>query len=446
MIKEYSKKTASEAEVTSKLGDGFFYDELIERAFTPETKKVGVSSSFESAGMETDLKELQLDNVSEKEVVYSELVESDLYLSDEERETKKKEIFLNEKYPKACALVNAELAKEGKYDGEFHFDIEINEISVADLSETTLKYLEDWGDFEFGVNSPNLKSAVLREIILKDFNFIVDAKNDEDFMEYLKEINISLEECIADLQSYTERFVQESQLFRATDLNVLVNYILAEDGRWKSQFETGNSGGCLDPSYRSKREERLFGFPDFNSDEAKSTDKLSPYHVSRRPIYGYFTPDKNGILNYSGTQPPYNITINYGKVHCKVKESKRNEITISFGDSLFADFAMTPLIKPHYTSLSFDPTYDSISQHRKLFDVSEDKKRFIKKINVTNLYQSADGYTETQIHNGLRMEDIESLHVSQGNDLSYGDIQALRLAVDKYNARYPNSSIELIVY
>lgn len=359
------------------------------------------------------------------------------------------------KYPNACKLIKAELVKiredfnELSFFEEYSIEIsskEIEKIEYSNFSEVTLKYLEDWENLDFGSNSPNLKPAVLREMLIRDYIFKKEIKKNEYLRSYLKKMNMNMEELIADLQLYVERVVSESHAFRATDHKVLIDHILAEDERWKSQFETKSSGGTLSPKYRSRRENRFFGFPEHTSDEANTTDESSPYHISKRPVYGFFTPDRNGVFNYSGTQPPENLTRQYGKVHCKIRESKYKEASISFGDSLDAKQGVSPLIKPHYLSLNLGWN-EAYSIHRRVFDSEQGKDRVLGEINVKNLSGILrSSYTEIQIHNGLRMEDIESLHVSKGNGLSDMNIEELRLAVDKYNSRHPNFPVELILY
>lgn len=368
---------------------------------------------------------------------------------------------MERKYPNACKLVKAELAVMlenfddipdlGPTLKETSFS-EMVEIKPTDLSETTLKYLEDWESLEFGLNTPNLKPTILRRIILADYSFIKDFKANDKYMMALGELGMSLEEYVNSCQLFIEDAVKEISLFRATDHRVLINHILAKDERWKSQFETGTSDGLLRPSHRSKKENEYFGFPDYASDEAKTKDESSSYHVSKRPIYGYLTTDENGIFNSLGTHPPYNSMAGYGKVHCKIKKSKSSESTFIFGDSLDDPIAFSPVMKPHYLSLPLKPTFmesNPVGILEKMYDDQGSRVKKRKKIDVPTLYKVNNSdykYIELQLHDGLSTADIESIHVSRGNGLDHFDIDKISLAVMKYNLKHPESPIEFVRY
>lgn len=101
-------------------------------------------------------------------------------------------------------------------------------------------------------------------------------------------------------------------------------------GRWKTQFETGTTGGRYDPKLRLKSEESGLGVP--NSVPA-----------GERPIYGYFHDDGKRA----------ELAAQYGNVRFVLKDTVKQRSTLTLGDSLgpfagIADqFAVgTPAMKP----------------------------------------------------------------------------------------------------
>lgn len=94
-----------------------------------------------------------------------------------------------------------------------------------------------------------------------------------------------------------------------------------QDGRFKSLFETGRSGGAPMPSYRATKEQLMFGYPRGMSPE-------------RRPIYGYLYP--------VGDDPPYALSGQYGRVRVVFKDSLKDRTTFILDDSLNAIPAMAP--------------------------------------------------------------------------------------------------------
>ena len=266
-----------------------------------------------------------------------------------------------------------------------------------------------------------------------------------------------ISDLLNDYQLFSEATAQKTHVFRATDQSVLISHILRDDERWKSQFETSTSNGSLHPDKRSSFEQRFFGFPDHNSAETKDVAEDDPYHVSKRPIYAYFTPDKNGILNEEGRHPPANATRQYGHIHCKLKKSKHPDVTLSIGDSLGSLYSTSPLIKPHYTSF-LPPSLSSryfesmLDYYKKMYDRTWRKKSKMKKITTKNLFFLSDAtssYTETQIHNGLSMSDIESIHISPRNYEKWQDtprFDELIKAIEGYNERHPDTPVKIVMY
>ena len=103
-----------------------------------------------------------------------------------------------------------------------------------------------------------------------------------------------------------------------------------EAGRFKTQFETGTSGGAYDPEYRKAGEARGFGIPE-------------DINVTERPVYGYIdVPDGNNASNY-------------GPVKFVLKPEVKRRATVTVGDSIElindGEIVGTPALAPGPGSL-----------------------------------------------------------------------------------------------
>lgn len=144
---------------------------------------------------------------------------------------------------------------------------------------------------------------------------------------------------------------------------------ILNDGRFKSQFETGSSGGYLNPSVRSDFEYDYLGVPQDIEDR-------------KRPIYGMLL-DKREFPPLRGKH--------YGSVVITLKrENLEDRTTITFGDSLDRRHSLLPSevtdIKPYsierlLDSKNDDPYHDDFSSN----------------------------YIELQYHGGVSVEDIKEI-------------------------------------
>ncbi|MBI3632181.1 MAG: DUF3626 domain-containing protein [Candidatus Vogelbacteria bacterium] len=284
---------------------------------------------------------------------------------------------------------------------------------IGSLKTVTDIYLSSWGSLELEGNE-GIKEKI-RENILR----VEKYNNDKKYKNWAEKFGISVPELKKQLQDKVEFMVDKADFFRATSMAVISD-VMINDGRWKSQFETGTSNGSLDPGYRSEVESIMFGIPN---------DKV--WNKRSRPIYGYFTDGRNGEISYTGEIPPPSNLSNYGVINVKIKrEVAMKRSTITFSDSLYKSDYMTPTpaSRPHFTSfygLGSEP----------LSEVNSSKK--------TNW---GSGYTEVQFHGGLTMEDVESIHISENNGMTPEDMQKVRDLFDKYKELHPESQIKLIEY
>lgn len=162
---------------------------------------------------------------------------------------------------------------------------------------------------------------------------------------------------------------------------------ILREGRFKSQFETGRSGGSLSPSSRGAAEHRMFGYPapkgairDPNTGmTVKPADTHAEWNAvfpgEKRPVYGYI---KDPATDVDGAEW-------YGDVRFVMKNEVRARSTFTNGDSL---------------GEAFSP-----------FHFDDDNLEWV----TTSGYGSAlgdkwklgtNGYTEVQYHGGLHMSDV----------------------------------------
>lgn len=260
------------------------------------------------------------------------------------------------------------------------------------------------------------------------------APRPKSFLILAEKLGLSVEETEDLLQQRLEELIQQCQFFRATEMGVFLNHILGGDKRYKSQFETRTSGGILFPELRSEAEHTQFGFPQDNTMEG---EVLREY----RPIYGYFSPDENGIINRAGKHPPPNCVGMYGGVTVKIRRDvAMQRATMSFCDSLHLDnVPLCPVKLPHFSSLFAFSLFDQGAHLYAIQKFLEDPT------SVTNFYRLLDDYTEVQFHGGLSAADIDSVHLSKGNGLTQIEIDRVIAAVDEFNQE-TGGNIEVVIY
>ena len=57
-----------------------------------------------------------------------------------------------------------------------------------------------------------------------------------------------------------------------------------------------------------------------------------------------------------------------------------------------------------------------------------------------------ENYTEVQYHDGLTMDDVESIHVSTHNGVYPEEIEEIRRIFKEYKEQHPESTIQLIEF
>jgi len=299
-------------------------------------------------------------------------------------------------------------------------------------SETTKKFFEDWDDFELEGN-PQLKEQIKQNIIRAEII------NQKKYEQAAADLGISVEEFKKRLQAKVEEMVRGANFFRATQLSVL-DQIMNVDKRWKSQFETHTSSAALNPKYRAASEMRMFGFNKTDEDEMSTSiyevnvsDKVLEDNKEIRPIYGYFSDEEHGAMNEVGKIPPPTNVEWYGRVNIKIKKGRAlKKTTLTFHDSLGPAnyWPPTPAAKPHFTS----------------FCLSNSNGSILNELRGPSVVNWGEAYTEAQFHEGLTMDDVDSIHISRGNGLNEEEIEEVRRIFKKYIEQNPESTIQLIEF
>ena len=95
---------------------------------------------------------------------------------------------------------------------------------------------------------------------------------------------------------------------------------IIDDGRFKSQFESGTSRGLLDDRVRAEAERNLFGYPSDLPDE-------------HRPIYGHIS---------DRTLWPSSTATAYGDWNAVLDPRRTKDATFTIGDSLESETGACP--------------------------------------------------------------------------------------------------------
>ena len=158
----------------------------------------------------------------------------------------------------------------------------------------------------------------------------------------------------------------------------VLDYML-RDG-YKTQFETGDSGGMLSNSVRASFESAVLGLhPDMDP--------------TKRPVYGTMQTFQSMTKNTVPDQ--------YGSISIQLKENVRDRTTVSYNDSL--GMAMS-------TANSNDKNLD------RMFNTGE--------------IRSGLEYVEAQIHGGVSVDDIKAIWLLRGS--SAQQIKVVRDTLDEF--------------
>lgn len=164
---------------------------------------------------------------------------------------------------------------------------------------------------------------------------------------------------------------------------------ILEEGRFKSQFETGKSSGEYDLDIRKQATQRLFG---------ADTDALVNKDYE---IYGYLWDDAKGID--SGYVYGQSKAASYGRITVTLKDDLRERTTMTIGDSLMPsmnnNIAASRLDK---ITKCWSDSYGNIEND--LYKIQKANMSTLR-LNDLNIFNNAD-YVEAQFHGGVATKDI----------------------------------------
>lgn len=223
-------------------------------------------------------------------------------------------------------------------------------------------------------NSPN----PIRQTLLKNYENSSDMKRKTEKavtaieglkLKYPKEL---IEKKAQEFSQRSKERIERSSLYTRVPAEKVKKII--EDGRLKNCFETKRSMGSDSVEYRRGSEREYFGFG-------------ADYDDKKRPIYGFL-----------GEHPKDGLLETYGEVSFKLKADKKGDSTYCYGDSL----------EENRVCNSCDD-FNVYTAGDKNFAEFIDKGDF-----------SMD-YIEAQIHNGVSVDDIDTVYFPSTWALYYKD-------------------------
>lgn len=217
-----------------------------------------------------------------------------------------------------------------------------------------------------------------REKLLSDYC----AANGLDKEAFVKKAN-------AKLRSITDQ--RNTKICVRVDQNGVLEKIL-KDGRLKSQHESKTTAGDFDPETRKYYERCAF-----------SLSKDTP--VKNYPIYGSLKhKTSDGEIDHSDGWDE-----TYGDAVIVLKQDARKRSTVTFGDSLEDTIKGSPLNNPDIMSMN----------------LTKDKLDILAKDSLTekDYMKIRSTYTEVQIHDGVSVDDIESIEIEDYEDDRTSEIE-----------------------
>ena len=274
-----------------------------------------------------------------------------------------------------------------------------------------------------GKKSNNASSTTLQPSIELD---LIQPKK-----EYAQDVNEAFNEMLQDYKQETGETITENDLKLIEDkmremtssdeVHVGIRFqpqyldAILNDGRFKSQFETGTSEGYLDTDVRSEFENLSMGYYSFTSPED-------------RPIYGMLFEGKTA----ADIKPSQFGGDFYGGAVAIFKPSVKAHATVTFEDSLDYDRFLqpSPLLKPSRYSISSQnySGFTRFSSFAEFHDLSKGKGR----MRIGDF--STIDYMETQIHGGqATIKNIERIIFPKGTSQSSIPVDLLKKHNIKWN-------------
>jgi hypothetical protein len=218
--------------------------------------------------------------------------------------------------------------------------------------------------YEITKNKPPLAYLACPELVEKN----IQERMKDNYEINAKKNRMTVEEYAKNLDTKAKELMKDAIPFVAIRTSTLSKIL--EDGKFKSQFESGTSTALFAPSIRAEGENELFGY---------SINRTPP---EKRPIYGYFSNKPE-----NETSP---LVKGYGEVVVRFKPDIMKRTTVTMTDSLGVSGKIAP-----------KPVHEA---DRTIFDNSTmNGKEPLK-------YQTLEDvtpYPEAQYHGGVSTNDIE---------------------------------------
>jgi SPP1 gp7 family putative phage head morphogenesis protein len=211
-----------------------------------------------------------------------------------------------------------------------------------------------------------------------DMGYAADVSDNHDQLltQAARSFGVRKSELKSRLDDKLQRMTDEAQVVIRAPRGLTARII--NDGRFKSQFESGDSGGLFSPEVREKFEHNFFGYDPNTAPED-------------RPIYGMLARNADSA---SGRQ--------YGDAIFRLKDDVKTRTSWVDGDSMdatangrFATFSPSMVTKPDTDSLYLPPP-----------DRFNDVDEYVDHVGIREGHMF---YTEAQVHKGVSTDDIEEV-------------------------------------
>ncbi len=194
--------------------------------------------------------------------------------------------------------------------------------------------------------------------------------------EYKRQATEALKEIVGNADAYVR--VADSETLRS----------ILKDGRFKSQFETGTSGGTFAPEKRRQIEAKIIGLSPAVPDD-------------QRPIYGYLS--GRNFASTGEAETARHILPMYGRVVVRLKPAIKQGATFTRGDSLTREDEVqaTPIEAPTLASGLM-----SLSANNERYDPLAIKAKLGTGDAAIDIMTVSTSYVEAQYLGGVKVSDI----------------------------------------
>lgn len=157
---------------------------------------------------------------------------------------------------------------------------------------------------------------------------------------------------------------------------------ILDDGRFKTQHETGKGGAVAEylPKRRREFEARTWGIP------------LTGFPNGRRPVHGYVA-----IHGIGPADDDFHLS-QHGRVQVVLKDRVRTRTTAMIGDALDQQTQARPSPLTALEHWSYNPAYTPTDAPGDQAERNLNEKKF-----------RSYGYADAQIHDGVEVDDIEEV-------------------------------------